>query len=100
MVPFMRAYTAWFALAFETQMVVMTRTAGLVGLGPLPRGEAYRMTAEKLPAFIDSGQKLGMAMMRGAPPAALFGIWSAPLTRKARANRRRLARHRTRTSRS
>ncbi|SFD90358.1 hypothetical protein [Roseivivax sediminis] len=98
--PYFAACAALTTLSIEAQTVFWTRVAGLSGYATLPQGEAQRMAAEKPRAFAESGAALTRAIWRGAPAAALFGIWAAPLTRTARANRRRLGRHRTRRARA
>ncbi|MFD1344826.1 antifreeze protein [Litorisediminicola beolgyonensis] len=88
----LRSWSAAALLAVEAQQVIGLRIAGLAGFWKLPAGESSRMVSEKLSAFPEAGQALGQAMLSGTAPMALYGTWSAPLMRRAQANRKRLGR--------
>ncbi|WP_353472845.1 antifreeze protein [Salipiger sp. H15] len=79
-------------LGAEAQSVVALRMLGFAGMWSVPSTEAYRMTAEKGPAFMQAWWQASTAMMRGAPAATVINAFSAPLETKARRNRKRLSR--------
>ena len=83
----MRGWTLWA----EASMVVGMRMLGMAGLWQVRPEESLRMVAEKVPAFSDAALAGAAAAWRGKRPDQIAAAAMAPLTRKARANRRRLA---------
>ncbi|ANT61432.1 MULTISPECIES: antifreeze protein [Roseobacteraceae] len=79
-------------LSAEAQSVIALRMLGFAGMWSVPSTEAYRMTAEKGPAFVQGWMRASQAMMMGAPAGTVITAFSAPLERKARSNRKRLSR--------
>ena len=82
------------ALLVETQIVMVYRTMGLVGLWTASPGESRRMVAEKAPAFAEAAIAASRAAMSGLRPDEVMGAWIRPLRRKTRSNARRLGRRR------
>lgn len=74
----------------ETSMVMGMRMLGMAGLWPVQPDESLRMVAEKAPAFSDAALAGAAAAWAGKRPDQIAAATLAPLTRKARANRRRL----------
>lgn len=87
-----RQSVAMTTLMWEAQTVIAIRMMGMAGLWPVPRGENHRMVREKAPAFAESWMAASRAFWSGSGPDAALTAWHRPLTRKARANRRRLTR--------
>lgn len=87
-----RQSLALTTLMAETQTVVALRLMGLAGVWPVPRNETRRMIREKPPAFTESLVAANRALWLGLGPEAVLTAWTRPLTRKARANRKRLSR--------
>lgn len=87
----MRLGWAMTRLSLDAQEVVALRLAGLAGFWVLPPGETTRMVAEKGPAFVDAWSRGAVALTRGATSSAAIGASLRPLSRKARANKRRLS---------
>lgn len=83
----MRTWGLWS----EAMMVVSMRSLGMMGLWPVRPDEAMRMFLEKPPAFSDAALAAASAAWRGKRPDQIAVATMAPLTRKARANRRRLS---------
>ena len=80
---------AWRLWA-ETSMVVSMRMLGMAGMWSVRPDEHLRMVTEKGPAFSDAALAGAAAAMAGKRPDQIASATMAPLTRKARANRRRL----------
>jgi hypothetical protein len=81
-------------LATEASAVVALRL-GLLAFGVAPKGEARRMAAEKPPAFGRAAKAATRAAVShpfdpAKQIAAASAAWSGSLTRKVRANRKRL----------
>lgn len=83
-------------IIWDVQAVMGLRLMGLAGGWTMPPGEAVRMVTEKPPAFAQAWAAWQTAMMAGRGLEAAGNAFSAPLSRKARGNRRRLTRVRTR----
>ncbi len=78
-------------LGMEANAVIWMRMMGMAGLWNVSASEDERMLAEKPEAFRDAGMRAGLAAMGGAAPDKIVSAAIKPLTRKAAANRRRLA---------
>jgi len=78
------------ALMLETQTVMALRIMGMSGTIPAQRGENARMVTEKGPALIKAYAAGAKAVMAGKQPDQIFSAAMAPLSRKVRANRKRL----------
>jgi hypothetical protein len=78
------------ALMLETQTVMALRIMGMSGAIPSRRGENSRMVAEKGPAMLKSMAAGTKAAMAGKQPDEIMTAAMAPLSRKVRANRKRL----------
>lgn len=83
-------------MLWDVQMVIALRMTGLAGWHPLPAGEAARMMAEKPPAFAAALLGWQKAALSGGDWGAQGDAFARPLSRKARANRKRLTRQRRR----
>jgi hypothetical protein len=83
-----RAWRLWA----ETSMVIGMRMMGMAGVWAVRPDEALRMMVEKPPAFSDAALAGASAVWAGKRPDQIATATLAPLTRKARANRRRLTR--------
>ncbi len=77
-------------LAQDAQYVVNMRIMGMSGGWSVPRGENRRMMQEKLPAFTECMIAGTMATMNGTAPEKAMQAAIAPLSKKVRANRKRL----------
>jgi hypothetical protein len=75
----------------EAAMVMGMRMMGMAGLWSVRPDEAARMVAEKAPAFQTAAVAGASAAWAGKRPDQIAAAVMAPLTRTARANRRRLA---------
>ena len=91
---YIRTGFALWALAFEAQTVIAYRSLGLWGVTTPAPDENSRMIEEKTPAFVAAALDASRAAWGGKRPDQIANAWIAPLTRKARANRRRLMRPR------
>ena len=89
-----RQSMAMATLMAEANTVMTLRVLGMMGLWNVPRGENNRMVAEKPPAFTESWVGMSRAFWTGKSAETVFNAWARPLTRKARANRKRLSRRR------
>ena len=102
MTDFLAPYRLWSQgmatglLIWEVQAVMALRLTGLAGWHRLPAGEAFRMVAEKPPAFAEAWLGWQKAALAGADLGAQGEAFARPLSRKARANRKRLTRQRRR----
>jgi hypothetical protein len=79
------------ALWTEAAMVMGMRFMGMAGMWAVRPDETARMVAEKGPAFSDAALAGMSAAWAGKRPDQVAAAAMAPLTRAARANRRRLA---------
>lgn len=77
-------------LALEAQTVITLRLMAMGGVIPQKAGENNRMIAEKLPALNKAHLAAGKAIMAGKRPDQVMSAALAPLSRKVRANRKRL----------
>lgn len=77
-------------LMLNTQTVMTLRLLGMSGAIPAPRGENDRMVAEKAPAMAKAYAAGAKAAMSGSTPDQIMSAAMAPLSRKVRANRKRL----------
>ncbi|MEM9349389.1 MAG: antifreeze protein [Pseudomonadota bacterium] len=75
----------------ETQMVVAYRVLGMVGIWSVTEAEKRRMIEEKTPAFVESATAASIAILRARNPADIMEAAMQPIERKAKSNRRRLA---------
>ncbi|APE44618.1 antifreeze protein [Sulfitobacter alexandrii] len=89
---FMTLATRTIVLAFEAQTVMTLRLLAMNGLIPSRPGETGRMISEKLPAFGEAGIAAAAAALSGKLPDQVMSAALAPLSRKVRANRKRLTR--------
>ncbi|WP_375256968.1 antifreeze protein [Citreimonas sp.] len=87
-------------MIWDVQTVMALRLMGLAGAWTMPPGEAVRMVTEKPPAFAKAWTAWQTAMLSGRGIEAAGNAFNAPLSRKARGNRRRLTRVKTRTGRT
>jgi hypothetical protein len=78
------------ALALDTQAVMALRLMAMSGAIPARRGENDRMVNEKAPAMADAYAAATKAVMAGKSPDMIISAAIAPLTKKVRANRKRL----------
>ena len=88
---FIRASADLALLAWETQMVMAMRIAGMAGMWSVVPSENDRMVSEKGPAFAEAAAAATMALARGSGPAAVTQAWMRPLRRRTGANARRLS---------
>lgn len=77
-------------LTQDAQWVMTLRMLGMSGGWSVPRGENHRMVQEKLPAFAEGMIAGTRAAMNGTGPEKAMQAAIAPLSQKARANRKRL----------
>lgn len=80
------------SLVAESQQVIAYRVLGMAGMWSVEPSENARMVNEKGPAFLQSWWGASRAAMNGAAPVRVLDAWTGPLERKARSNRKRLAR--------
>lgn len=78
------------ALALDTQAVMALRLMAMSGAIPARRGENDRMVNEKAPAMADAYAAATKAVMAGKSADMIISAAIAPLTKKVRANRKRL----------
>ncbi|MBI6630527.1 antifreeze protein [Pontibaca salina] len=78
-------------LAQDAQYVMSMRIMGLSGGWSVPRSENRKMVEEKLPAFTEGMIAGTVATMTGTGPEKALQAAIAPMSKKARANRKRLA---------
>ena len=79
-------------MGVEAQAVIGMRMLGMAGVWSVTPSENRRMIEEKGPAFAAGAAAATQAMMQGLPAPAIMAAWAAPISRRASANRRRLAR--------
>lgn len=77
-------------LAFEAQSVINMRMLGMAGLWPVGKAENQKMLSEKPVAFAKASQAAAKMAASGGRPDEILAAAIAPLTRTARANRKRL----------
>ena len=82
------ARRAW--LAWEAQQVIALRLAKIALGGPAAKRESRRMVAEKVDAAGKAAGMMFAATLRGAPDGGADAVVRM-LTRRVRANRKRLA---------
>lgn len=80
------------SLVAESQQVIAYRTLGMAGIWSVAPTETKQMVNEKGPALMQSWLGASRAAMDGAAPDRVLDAWTGPLERKARSNRKRLAR--------
>jgi hypothetical protein len=86
-----RAYAGLGMLAFEAQAVIGMRLLGMGGAWPVGRNENRKMLSEKPPAFSKAASAAARKAVSGGRPDQVLLAAVKPLTRTARANRKRLA---------
>lgn len=86
-----RASAGLGMLAFEAQAVVGMRLLGMGGAWPVGRNENRKMLAEKPPAFSKAASAAARKVAAGGRPDQVLLAAVKPLTKTARANRKRLA---------
>lgn len=86
-----QAYAGLGMLAFEAQAVIGMRLLGMTGGWPVGKGENRKMLAEKPPAFAKAAVAAARKAASGGRPDQILTAAVKPLTRTARANRKRLA---------
>jgi hypothetical protein len=84
------AWKAW-QLQAQSAAVISMRIAGMAGMWAMPPSEWVRMVTEKQAAFAEAGQKMMLAAMTGAAPHRVAGRGISPLSRRTKANVRRLS---------
>jgi hypothetical protein len=77
-------------LMLNTQTVMTLRILGMSGAIPARRGENNRMVAEKAPALAKAYAAATKAAMSGSTPDQIMSAAMVPLSKKVRANRKRL----------
>lgn len=85
-----RAYAGLGMLAFEAQAVIGMRVLGMSGAWPVGKNENEKMLAEKPPAFARAATAAAKKAVSGGTPEQIITAAVKPLTRTARANRKRL----------
>jgi len=85
-----QAYTGLGMLALEAQAVVGMRLLGMSGAWPVGKNENRKMLAEKPPAFARAATAAAKKAVSGGSPEQILTAAVKPLTRTARANRKRL----------
>ncbi|MCY0094057.1 hypothetical protein [Hoeflea ulvae] len=78
-------------LAFEAQAVIGMRMLGMGGVWPVSKSENSKMLAEKPPAFAKAAVAAARKAAAGGRPDQVLTAAVKPLTKTARANRKRLA---------
>ena len=86
----MQLSTDMARLMMETQTVMTLRIMGMAGALPQSRGENERMVNEKGPAMVKAYQAATVAALAGKRPDQILTAAMKPVSRKVRANRRRL----------
>ena len=77
-------------LMLETQAVMTLRILGMAGALPQRQGENTRMFEEKGPAMFSAYTAATKAAMAGQSPDRIFEAAMKPVSKKVRANRKRL----------
>ncbi len=78
------------SLILDTQAVMALRMMGMAGALPQRRGENERMVSEKAPAMAKAYAAATQAVMSGKRPDEILTEAMKPVSRKVRANRKRL----------
>lgn len=78
------------SLILDTQAVMSLRILGMAGALPQSRGEKSRMVNEKAPAMVKAFEAAAKAAMAGGRPDQIMAAAMAPVSKKVRANRKRL----------
>ena len=79
-------------LLAEAQMVIGMRMMGVAGLWSVTPTETARMMSEKMPAFSEANLAAFSAAISGRRPDEVAAAWLKPISRRTRANSRRLSR--------
>ncbi|MBW4961320.1 antifreeze protein [Sulfitobacter sp. CW3] len=82
--------TQFASLLFDTQAVMTLRILGMAGLLPHASGENSRMVKEKGPAMAQAYKSATKAAMAGGSPDQIMTAAMEPVSKKVRANRKRL----------
>ncbi len=77
-------------IAFESQVVISFRVAGMMGILPQQSNESHRMVQEKLDAAQEAGFAMFRAATRGASADKIMSAALRPYRRRTKANARRL----------
>ncbi|SOE17782.1 hypothetical protein SAMN05877838_2685 [Hoeflea halophila] len=85
-----QAYVGLGMLALEAQAVIGIRLLGMSGAFPVGKSENRKMLAEKPPAFARAATAAAKKAVAGGSPEQILTAAVKPLTRTARANRKRL----------
>lgn len=85
-----QAYAGLGMLALEAQAVIGMRLLGMSGAFPVDKSENRKMLAEKPPAFARAATAAAKKAVAGGSPEQILTAAVKPLTRTARANRKRL----------
>lgn len=86
-----QAYAGLGMLALEAQAVIGMRVLGMNGAWPVGKSENKKMLAEKPPAFAKAATAAARKAVAGGSPDQILTAAVKPLTKTARANRKRLA---------
>ncbi len=78
------------SLMLDTQAVMTLRMMGMAGALPHAKTENARMVDEKGPAMTQAFQAATKAAMAGKSPDQIMTAAMAPVSKKVRANRKRL----------
>lgn len=89
---FVSLWTSSTTLMADAQTVISLRLMGMSGILPHRPGENQRMVSEKLLAITEANTEAAKAMLAGKRPDQVMAAGLAPLSRKVRANRKRLTR--------
>jgi hypothetical protein len=82
--------TRFATLAFEAQTVMALRLMAMAGFLPARAGENDRMWSEKGPAMAKAMTAGATAALAGKRPDQIASAAMAPISRRVKANRRRL----------
>ena len=85
-----QAYAGLGMLALEAQAVIGMRLLGMNGAWPVGKNENSKMLAEKPPAFARAATAAAKKAASGGRPVQVLTAAVKPLTKTARANRKRL----------
>ncbi len=85
-------WVSYATLITEAHSVVAYRLLGMGGAWSVPRGENHAMLREKGPAFTEAMVASTMTAIKGGAPDKIMAAAIKPLSKKARSNRKRLAR--------
>ena len=85
-------WMSYATLITEAHSVVAYRLMGMGGAWSVPRGENHAMLREKGPAFTEAMVASTLTAIKGGAPDKIMAAAIKPLSKKARANRKRLAR--------